>query len=54
MPGFGYIDFDTIVKTVKTIAYRGKISFEPIISDRNYFSSVKYGLDSVKKLDLKY
>jgi sugar phosphate isomerase/epimerase len=54
MPGFGHIDFDTIVKALKTISYGGKISFEPIISDTNYFFSVKSGLDNIKKLDLKY
>lgn len=54
MPGFGHIDFDTIVKSLKMISYKGKISFEPIISDRNYFSSLKAGMDNVKKLDLKY
>lgn len=54
MPGFGHIDFDKIVKALKIISYRGKISFEPIISDRNYSTSVKSGMDHVKKLDLKY
>ena len=54
MPGFGHIDFDTIVKALKTISYGDKISFESIISDTNYFFSVKSGLDNVKKLDLKY
>ncbi len=29
MPGFGHIDFDTIVKALKKISYKGKISFEP-------------------------
>ena len=32
MPGFGHIDFDTIIKTLKKISYSGKISFEPTIS----------------------
>jgi D-psicose/D-tagatose/L-ribulose 3-epimerase len=54
MPGFGHIDFNMIVKTLKKISYNGKISFEPTISNRNYYSAVKFGLDHVKKLDLKY
>jgi len=54
MPGYGHIDFDTIIKTLKKVSYKGKISFEPTISDRNYFSAVKFGLEHVKKLDLKY
>jgi len=54
MPGFGHIDFDIIVKTLKKISYNGKISFEPTISNRDYYSAVKFGLDHVKKLDLKY
>ena len=54
MPGFGHIDFDMIVKTLKKISYRGKISFEPTISNRNYLSAVNFGLDHIKKLDLKY
>ncbi len=54
MPGFGHIDFNMIVKTLKKISYDGKISFEPTILNRNYYSAVKFGLDYVKKLDLKY
>ena len=54
MPGLGHIDFDTIIKTLKKIAYSGKISFEPTFPTGNYFSSLKFGLDYVKKLDLKY
>jgi sugar phosphate isomerase/epimerase len=54
MPGFGHIDFHTIIKTMKKISYKGNISFEPTISNRNYSSAVKSGLDHVKKLDLKY
>lgn len=54
MPGYGHIDFDTIIKTLKKVSYKGKISFEPTISDRNYFSAVKFGLEHVKKLDLQY
>lgn len=54
MPGFGHIDFDTIIKTLKKISYSGKISFEPTFPNGNYFSSLEFGLDYVKKLDLKY
>ncbi len=54
MPGLGHIDFDIIIKTLKKIAYSGKISFEPTFPNGNYFSSLKFGLDYVKKLDLKY
>lgn len=54
MPGFGHIDFDTIIRTLKKISYSGKISFEPTFPNGDYFSSLKFGLDYVKKLDLKY
>jgi sugar phosphate isomerase/epimerase len=54
MPGFGHIDFSMIVRTLKKITYEGKISFEPTISERNYVDDMKFGLDYVKKLDLKY
>jgi sugar phosphate isomerase/epimerase len=54
MPGFGHIDFSIIVRTLKKIRYKGKISFEPTISERNYVDDIKFGLDYVKKLDLKY
>ncbi|HKU84223.1 MAG TPA: sugar phosphate isomerase/epimerase family protein [Candidatus Nitrosocosmicus sp.] len=54
MPGFGHIDFSMILRTLKKIIYEGKISFEPTISERNYVDDIKFGLDYVKKLDLKY
>jgi sugar phosphate isomerase/epimerase len=54
MPGFGHIDFDIILKSLKTISYKGKISFEPTISEKNYVSVLKFGLDYIKKLDLNY
>lgn len=54
MPGLGHIDFDTIVKSLKKISYNGKISFEPTFPNGNYFSSLKFGLDHIKKLDSKY
>jgi sugar phosphate isomerase/epimerase len=50
MPGFAHIDFSTIVKSLNEIGYRGYISFEPNIADRNYEHATKYGLDFVKRI----
>jgi sugar phosphate isomerase/epimerase len=54
MPGLGHIDFDEIIRALKKISYNGKISFEPTISNENYNSAIKFGLDYIKKLELKY
>ena len=36
MPGFGHIDFDNIISTLKHINYSDTISYEPTISNANY------------------
>lgn len=54
MPGFGHIDFEAIIKSLKGISYKEVISFEPTLSKIDYFSDLKHGLDYIKKIDLKY
>ena len=51
MPGEGHIDFETIVKSLKKIAYNGYISFEPTFSDSDFQTKVKSGLDFIKNLE---
>jgi len=51
MPGKGHIDFDSIVKSLKKILYNGYISFEPTISDSDFRTEVKAGLDFIKNLE---
>jgi sugar phosphate isomerase/epimerase len=50
MPGFGHIDFSTIVKSLIEIGYDRYISFEPNIPDKNYEHTTRYGLDFVKRI----
>ncbi|HEX7031449.1 MAG TPA: sugar phosphate isomerase/epimerase family protein [Nitrososphaera sp.] len=50
MPGFGHIDFATIVHCLQDACYDGYISFEPNIGDRDYEHATKSGLDFVRAL----
>lgn len=50
MPGFGHIDFQTIVQCLQETCYNGYISFEPNIADMNYTHATKSGLDFVRAL----
>jgi len=50
MPGFGHIDFATIVQCLQETCYNGYISFEPNIADGDYEHATKSGLDFVRAL----
>ena len=54
MPGRGHIDFDLIIKSLKNINYKNKISFEIILPSKNYTADLKYGLNYIKKISKKY
>ncbi len=53
MPGSAHLDFATIIKSLREIAYGGYVSFEPNIADRNYKDSTKRGLDFIRALSQK-
>jgi sugar phosphate isomerase/epimerase len=48
LPGYAHIDFREIVASLINIEYDGYISFEPTISDVDYETQVKDGLQLVK------
>ncbi|MEP0825852.1 MAG: sugar phosphate isomerase/epimerase [Nitrososphaera sp.] len=50
MPGFGHIDFATIIRCLQETCYDGYISFEPNIGDRGYEHATKSGLDFIRDL----
>lgn len=50
MPGFGHIDFSTIIRCLRENSYGGYVSFEPNIANENYEHVTKAGLDLVKTL----
>ncbi len=50
MPGYGHIDFKSIVKSLSKIKYKKYISFEPVIQQKNYSPTLKKGLAFVKTL----
>lgn len=51
MPGYGHIDFKSIVKSLNKIKYQKYISFEPVIQEKNYIPSLKNGLSFIKTLE---
>ena len=53
MPGYGHIDFGSIVGALAHIRYNGYATFEPTIQDAGYEVPVKNGLQFVKSLDAK-
>jgi sugar phosphate isomerase/epimerase len=53
MPGSGHIDFDSIVRCLKDIGYRGYASFEPNIASRNYERDTRKGLEFMKQIETR-
>ena len=51
MPGYGHIDFGSIIKSLKSISYTKYISFEPIINDTNYEPILTHSLQFVKRIE---
>jgi D-psicose/D-tagatose/L-ribulose 3-epimerase len=54
MPGFGHIDFDNIISTLKHINYSDTISYEPTISNANYQKELSFGKSYIEKIESKY
>lgn len=53
-PGFGHIDFDMFIKSLKNINYDRHMSFEMILPKKNFSSSLESGLNYIKTLATKY
>lgn len=51
MPGYAHIDFKSVVKSLEHIGYNQYISFEPILTDKEYESVTKNGLDFIKAIE---
>jgi D-psicose/D-tagatose/L-ribulose 3-epimerase len=54
MPGFGHIDFDNIISTLKDINYSYTISYEPTISNVDYQKELSFGKSYIEKIESKY
>jgi sugar phosphate isomerase/epimerase len=54
MPGFGHIDFDNIISTLKYINYSDTISYEPTISNVDYQKELSFGKSYIEKIESKY
>ncbi|MBA3978479.1 MAG: sugar phosphate isomerase/epimerase [Nitrosopumilus sp.] len=54
MPGFGHIDFEQIVSSLKDISYSGTKSFEPNISSIDYQKDLLFGIKYMENIELKY
>ena len=51
MPGFGHIDFKSIIKALDRIGYNNQyISFEPNLTYHRYEADTQYGLDFIKSI----
>ncbi len=50
MPGFGHIDFHSIMKSLKKIDYKRYVSFEPNILDASYDDDLETSLKFIRNL----
>ncbi len=50
MPGFGHIDFHTIMKSLRKIGYKRYASFEPNIFDTSYSDDLNTSLKFIRNL----
>jgi sugar phosphate isomerase/epimerase len=51
MPGYAHIDFQSVVKSLEHIGYNQYISFEPNLTNKEYESATKNGLDYIKDIE---
>lgn len=51
MPGSAHINFHTIIKSLNDIGYDKYLSFEPILTNKDYETTTKTGLDFIKKIE---
>ncbi len=54
MPGFGHIDFEKIISTLKDMYYSGTISFEPNISSIDYQKDLTLGKKFLESIESKH
>ncbi len=54
MPGFGHIDFDSIISALKEISYSETISYEPTILNMEYKKDLIFGKNYIEKIESKY
>jgi sugar phosphate isomerase/epimerase len=54
MPGFGHIDFDEIITSLKDIEYSGTKSFEPIIPNIDYQRDLFNGKQYMESIEQKH
>ncbi len=54
MPGFGHIDFDIIISTLKNISYSDTISYEPTISNGDYQEDLTFGKKYIENIESKH
>ncbi len=53
MPGFGHIDFEQIIATLKGMSYSGTTSFEPNISTVDYQKELFFGKKFLETIEIK-
>jgi sugar phosphate isomerase/epimerase len=51
MPGNAHINFQSIIKSLNTIGYNNYISFEPILTNKEYETTTKTGLEFMKTIE---
>ena len=51
MPGYAHINFQSIMRSLCSIGYNGYASFEPTISDVEYETTTKKGLEFIKSIE---
>lgn len=51
MPGYGHIEFNSIVKSLKKIGHEEYICFEPNLSPTDFKGATKRGLDFIKMIE---
>ncbi len=54
MPGYGHIDFKSILKSLSSISYSKSISFEPTISKLNYVDELISSLQYLKEIEMEH
>jgi sugar phosphate isomerase/epimerase len=51
MPGYAHTNFLSIMRSLSGIGYNGYASFEPILSDKNYETFTRKGLEHIRSIE---
>ena len=51
MPGYAHTNFLSIMRSLSGIGYNGYASFEPILSDKNYETYTRKGLEHIRSIE---